>query len=120
MSSISNISAFKRTFLFFLGIVVAVFITSQEVIEYHNQQLCNETEETEESSSEEQEEVAYTLSAEVILPSGSVQLEPFQAILLGELIREQEEKVEYVEQVPLYNSPHYKVLFRQFKSPNAP
>lgn len=117
----TNISGFKRSLFFLLGIFVAVFVICQEVVSHHSNQICEEIIQAEEESEEApKQDIVYSLTSQVILPISGIELEPFQAILIGEVIRETEEKMPFLPEVTLYDSPHFKTLFRQFQSPNAP
>lgn len=100
---------------------MAVFVVSQEVVDYQCSQICEEIIEEEENPEEApQRDIAYSLTTQVVLPISGIELEPFQAIFIGEVIRETEEKVPFLPEVTLNDSPHFKTLFRQFQSPNAP
>ena len=104
-----------------MGILVAVFVVSQEVVDYHCNQICEEIESTEEDAENQQrQEVVYSLTTQVLLPVSILEIEPFQAVFMGEVIRENEEKAIFLPEVSLHDSPHYKNLFRQIQSPNAP
>ncbi len=122
MKSPVYISNLKKSLFFLLGILVAVFVVSQEVVDYHCEQICEEIIEADEEDAdkESEQDLAYSLSTQVLLPVSGFELEPFQAIFIGEVIRETEEKVHLRPEVTLYNSPHFKTLFRQIQSPNAP
>lgn len=116
-----NILNNRRSLLFFLGILLAGFLVSQEIVNYQNQQICEEILEADEDQEEAPKKTTlYSLTAQVVLPVSGVELEPFQAILIGELIHEIQDKPLFLPEVALDDSPHFKTLFRQFQSPNAP
>lgn len=121
MKSHQYISGFKRSLFFLLGIFVAVFVVSQEVVSYQCNQICEEIIDADENQDEApQQDIVYSLTSQVILPITGMELEPFQAIFIGEIIHETEEKTPFLPEVTLNDSPHFKTLFRQFQSPNAP
>lgn len=121
MKNSTYISGLKRSLFFFLGIFVAGFVVSQEIVNHKSKEICEEIIEAEEDQEEEPKKTTlYSLTSQVVLPVSGIELEPFQAILIGEVIRETEEKALFLPDVALYDSPHFKTLFRQFQSPNAP
>ncbi len=100
---------------------MTVFVVSQEVVTYHSNEISEQIQAADEDADEApQKDIVYSLTTEVLLPISGIELAPFQAILLGELIHETEEKALFSPEVSIYNSPHFKTLFRQFQSPNAP
>ena len=119
MKSPLYISNLKRTLFFAMGVLVAVFVVSREIVDYHNAQICQELQEADEDADKEQE-IVYSLTSQVLLPVSAIQLEPFQAILIGEVIHATEDKPSFLPEVALNDSPHFKTLFRQIQSPNAP
>lgn len=121
MNGQSFISGLKRSLFFLLGILVAIFVVSQEIVNYHCQQLCEEVQDAEEGSdSDEEKDIVYDLTTQVVLPVSGIELEPFQAVFIGEVIRESEEKPPFIPEVSLYDSPYFRTMFRQIQSPNAP
>lgn len=105
--------------MFLLGLFVAVFVVTQEVLDVHFEEVDDQQEQAE-GNSEDQEEIVYELTFDALLPLSSISIEPFQAILLAEISFESDQ-IEYpVEVVPLGDSPYNKTLFRQIISPNAP
>lgn len=121
MKSTQYISNLKRSLFFLLGIFVAVFVISQEVVDYHCNQICEEIQEADEDADKNNEQdVVYSLTSQVLLPVTTLELEPFQAIFIGEIIHATEEKTPFLPDVTLYDSPYFKTLFRQIQSPNAP
>lgn len=122
MNSQEYISGLKRSLFFVLGILVAVFVVSQEVVNYHCEQICEEVQDAQdtEEGTEEEKDIIYSLTTQVILPMSGIELEPFQAIFIGEVIRENEEKPPFIPEVSLYDSPYFRTMFRQIQSPNAP
>lgn len=116
----SDISSFRKTLFFALGLLVAAFVVSQEVIEHHCAKLVEVSEQTEDTGEDSSEEQVYAYSFNVLLPAGQIELAPFSPIFIREVIVECEVPQYVPVQVPLYDTPHYKTLFRQFISPNAP
>jgi hypothetical protein len=116
----SHISTLKKALFFVLGLLVAAFVVTQEVIEYHCNQLVQTTEQSDDADSDDQNEVVYELTCEVMLPAGTDLLKPFTPIFIRKVIRESEETDFYEVDVPLHDTPHYKTLFRQVIAPNAP
>ncbi|HEY9117630.1 MAG TPA: hypothetical protein VIN11_07375 [Roseivirga sp.] len=102
-----------------LGLFVAVFVVTQEVLDIHCEEVEDQQEQAE-GDADDHQEVVYEFTCEAVLPISGVSLEPFQAILLAEINFESDE-IEYpVADVPLFDSHYYKTLFRQIISPNAP
>lgn len=121
MKSHQYISGFKRSLFFLLGIFVAVFVICQEVVSYQSNLICEEVIQTDDDAEEApQRDIVYSLTSQVILPLTGIELEPFQAIIIGEIIHETEEKTPFLPKVAVNDSPYFKTLFRQFQSPNAP
>lgn len=116
----SDISAFRKTLFFVLGLLVAAFVVSQEVLQYHCTKLALSTEQSSDDADDEQNEVVYEFTCDVMLPAGSDLLKPFTPVFIREVIRESEEPNFFTEDVPLHDTRHYKTLFRQVISPNAP
>lgn len=115
----SDISPFKKTLFFALGLLVAAFVVSQEVLQYHCSKLAMSVEPSDDTD-QESDEIAYEFTCDVMLPGGPDLLKPFIPVFLREVIRESEEPQFLAVQVPLHDTPHYKTLFRQIISPNAP
>ncbi len=116
-----NIANLRRNLFVFLGLFVAVFIVSQEVIEYQCNLICQELNENDQDNEADNEDAfTFNIASDALIPVFGVELEPFQAILLSELVNEVEVEMPGVEEVTLYDSPHFKTLFRQIQSPNAP
>ncbi len=115
-----HIKPFKQGLVFLLGLMVAVFVVTQEVLPVQCETIAEQQEQLEaDQESEDQEEIhAYTFDA--VLPAASISIEPFQAILLAEINFESDEKEYPRNDIPLCDSPFYKTLFRQIISPNAP
>jgi len=104
-----------------MGILVAVFVVSQEVVDYHCNQICEEIESTDrDAENQPNQDVVYSLTTQVLLPANILQIEPFQAVFIGEVIRGIEEKSIFLPEIALHDSPHYRTLFRKIQSPNAP
>lgn len=115
----SDISTFRKALFFILGLLVAAFVVSQEVIQYHCSKLALSVEQPDEAD-DEQNEVVYEYTCDVMLPAGPDLLKPFNPVFIREVIRESEEPNFYSVDVPLHDTQHYKTLFRQIISPNAP
>ncbi len=121
MKSYHYISGFKRSLFFLLGIFVAVFVVSQEIVSYQCNQINEEIIAANDNPDEApQQEIIYSLTSQVILPLSGIEIEPFQAIFIGEIINETEEKTLFLPEVSINDSGYFKTLFRQFQSPNAP
>lgn len=103
-----------------LGLLVAAFVVTQEVIEHHCSLMAQAMELSDDEDKGEQNEVVYELTCEVMLPAGTGLLKPFTPFFIREVIRESEETNFYEVNVPFHDSPHYRTLFRQIISPNAP
>lgn len=116
----SDISPLRKTLFFILGLLVAAFVVSQEVISFHCAKLAVATEQAEDGD-EEQNDLIYEYSCDVMLPAaGTDLLKPFTPVFLHEIVRESEEPQFPEFEVPLHDTQHYKTLFRQIISPNAP
>jgi hypothetical protein len=103
-----------------MGILVAVFVVAQEVIDYHFVKISSEIESTENGDGNDEKEAVYEYNFELALPSAAVQLQAFVPVFIHSVIRESDEAVIEYPKVPLYTSPLYRNLFRQTISPNAP
>gem|GEM_PF-727054 len=115
----SDISTFRKTLFFVLGLLVAAFVVSQEVLQYHCTKLALSVEQSDEAD-DEPNEVVHEFTCDVMLPAGTDLLKPFTPVFIREVIRESEEPNFSTEDVPLHDTRHYKTLFRQIISPNAP
>ncbi len=120
MKASSNISSIQKTIFFVLGMLVAVFVVSQEVIDYHCSKLSAEVEEQQSSEEEKQETEVGMLSLNVVLPGSAITLEPFIPVFIREIVLDQEVDTPVPQNIPLENTPYFKTLFRQIISPNAP
>ncbi|MFT6216603.1 MAG: hypothetical protein ACJAS3_003016 [Roseivirga sp.] len=120
MNNRTQISNFKKSLFFVMGILVAVFVVAQEVIDYHCERISTETESAEHNDGTDEKEVVYEYTFELALPSAVVQLQAFIPVFIHSVIRESEEGISEYPKVPLYTSLRYKNLFRQTISPNAP
>ena len=122
MKASSHISPLRKTLFFILGLLVAAFVVSQEVITYHCSKIAQTVQnQAEEDGEQEKSDLIYEYSCNVMLPAGGTDLlKPFTPSFIQEIVRE-EEAPQFPEfEVPLHNTPHYKTLFRQIISPNAP
>ncbi len=122
MKASSHISPLRKSLFFILGLLVAAFVVSQEVINYHCTKIALEAQDQSGQDGEEGDQtLIYEYSCDVMLPAGSADLlKPFTPSFVLEIVRD-EEAPQFPEfEVPLHNTPHYKTLFRQIISPNAP
>ena len=115
----TDISPFRKTLFFILGLLVAAFVVSQEVITYHCAKLVQAQEQANDTD-EPQEGPTFEYTCDVMLPAASDLLKPIIPFVLHEVVRDSEEQDFPKLEVPLYDTPHYKTLFRQIISPNAP
>ncbi|KYG79559.1 hypothetical protein EV198_3050 [Roseivirga ehrenbergii] len=118
-----KISGIKSTLFYVLGVLVAVFVVAQELIDYQSLRIELASEATDQQQNDDQgdeNETVYEYTCELALPSTVVQLQAFIPVFIGTVIRESEDKEIQYPSVPLYDSPHYKTLFRKKISPNAP
>lgn len=108
--------------MFLLGLFVAVFVVTQEVVNVQCEEVQDQQEQADqdEDTPQQDQEVVYEYTCEALLPISGVSLEPFQAILLAEIEFESVEVDYPISDVPLSDSHFYKTLFRQIISPNAP
>ena len=120
MKKISNISVFHRTLFFTLGLIVAAFVVSQEVIDYHCSKLTAQTQDQEQSDNESSETEIGMLSFNVVLPGSSFSLEPFTLVFLREIILQDQVQNPVPQNISLDNTAYFKTLFRQIISTNAP
>jgi hypothetical protein len=122
MNTKSQISNFKKSLFFLMGILVAVFVVAQEVIDYHCTKISADIEnaDSEDKADNGDQEEVYEYTCELAMPSAVVELQAFVPVFICSVIRESEENVEPYQIVPLYASPLYINLFRQIISPNAP
>jgi len=116
----SNISAFQKTLFFVLGLMVAVFVVSQEVLDYHCAKLSSQLEHDEPAEESSPEAQLAMLTCDVVLPASSLSLEPFTPVFIRELTLEKGQIQPQTEDIALDNTPFFKTLFRQIISPNAP
>ncbi|MFT6828705.1 MAG: hypothetical protein ACJAZV_001998 [Roseivirga sp.] len=122
MNSKSQISNFKKSLFFLMGILVAVFVVAQEVIDYHCTKISAaiENAESDDKADNGDQELVYEYTCELAMPSAVVELQAFVPVFICSVIRESEENVVPYQTVSLYASPLYINLFRQIISPNAP
>ncbi|WP_323757831.1 hypothetical protein [Roseivirga sp.] len=118
-----KILGIKRTLFYVLGVLVAVFVVAQELIDYQSLRIDLASESIDQQQADDQgdeKELIYDYTCELALPSTVVQLQAFIPVFIGTVIRESEEKQIQYPSVSLSDSPHYKNLFRKKISPNAP
>ncbi|PIQ47803.1 MAG: hypothetical protein COW03_12715 [Cytophagales bacterium CG12_big_fil_rev_8_21_14_0_65_40_12] len=122
MNTKSQISSFKKSLFFVMGILVAVFVVAQEVIDYHCVKISADIEnaESEDTAENGDQKVVYEYTCELAMPSSTVELQAFVPVFICSVIRESEENVVPYQTVALSASPLYINLFRQIISPNAP
>ena len=106
--------------LFALGLLVAAFVISQQVIDYHCSQITAEIEQQDPQEEDDSETEVRILSSTVFLPANTVELEPFDLFFIREIFDEQEEETPKPANEKLEDNPYFKTLFRQIISPNAP
>lgn len=103
-----------------LGLFVAVFVVTEEVIDVQCEKVADQQEQAEQDETPQQE-VVYEYTCDALMPISGISIEPFQGILLAEINFESELNEEHPRlDVSLSDSPFYKTLFRQIISPNAP
>lgn len=122
MKNSNYIKKLKQGLVFLLGLFVAVFVVTQEVVNVQCEEAQDQQEQADqdEDTPQQDHEVVYEYTCDALLPISGISLEPFQAILLAEIEFESVEVDHPVSDVPLSDSPFYKTLFRQIISPNAP
>lgn len=112
----------KQGLVFLLGLFVAVFVVTQEVVKVQCEEITDQQEQADQTNDNPQQEqdIVYEYTCEALLPISGISIEPFQAILLAE-IEFESDLLEHPElDIPIGDSPYYKTLFRQIISPNAP
>ena len=121
MKNSNYIKKLRQGLVFLLGLFVAVFVVTQEVINIQCEKKSDQQEQADQDDDAPEQEVVFALNCEALMPVTGISIEPFQAILLAEINFESELDFEHpVLDVPLSDSPYYKTLFRQIISPNAP
>ena len=121
MRKSANITSFGRFLLFMVGLFVAFFVVSQEVLDTYCSRIAEQMEQQEEGKpSDPVSEEAYLASCDVLVPGGHTFLHPFNPIFIFEINQEVEINTPVPVSLPLYDTQHYKTLFRQVISPNAP
>lgn len=122
MKNSNYIKKLKQGLVFLLGLFVAVFVVTQEVVNVQCEEVQDQQEQADqdEDTPQQDHEVVYEYTCDALLPISGISLEPFQSILLAEIEFESVEVDHPVSDVPLSDSPFYKTLFRQIISPNAP
>ena len=121
MKANTHISPLRKTLFFILGLLVAAFVVSQEVINYHCTKIAQSVQNQADEDGEEEQSLIYEYSCDVMLPAGGADLlKPFTPSFVIDIVREEEAPQFPHFEVPLHNTQHYKTLFRQIISPNAP
>lgn len=117
-----NISNAKKGVFFILGILVAAFVVTQELIDYHCSQICAELELSEADTEEPQDsqETVYELVSDVLLPVSNIEIQPFEPVFICKVEQEVKANQPVYSDVFPKDSPYFKTLFRQIISPNAP
>lgn len=116
-----EISRFRRTLLIVMGLLVAAFVVTQEVCLQQSQLISAELIEDQDQNDQEPKEQVVIQAAQVdLLPTSGVQIEPFMAVFIRELFVEAETNQPVSSDVSLEELQHFKTLFRQIQSPNAP
>ena len=122
MDKSSNITSLGRLLLLAVGLLAAVFIVSQDVLDTYCSKIADQLEQQEGESplSPDSKEEAYIASCDVLIPGGQTFLHPFNPVFIFEIKQEVKVNMPVPVNLPLYDTPHYKTLFRQVISPNAP
>ncbi len=120
MRKLFKILDLRRNTFVFLGLFVAAFIVSHEIIEHQCNLVYEELNETDNDKETDDDALTFSITSDALVPVFGIELEPFQQVLIAEVINEVEVEMAEVEEVSLYNSHHFKTLFRQIQSPNAP
>lgn len=120
MKRLSKISVFQKTLLFALGMLVAAFVVSQEVLDYHCSMLTAQSQTQEQSEEEESETEIGMLSCDVVLPGSSLTLDPFSPVFIRDILLKEQVEIPVSKEISLDNTAYFKTLFRQIISTNAP
>jgi hypothetical protein len=121
MKKLSNISLFQKTLFFALGMLVAAFVVSQEVLDYHCSMLTAQTQNQEQSDDDDDSETEIgMLTCDVVLPGSTLTLEPFSPVFIREIMLKEQVEMPVPQDISLDNTAHFKTLFRQIISTNAP
>lgn len=119
----AQISQFRKTLFIVMGLLVAAFVVTQEVCEQQCEIITAELIEDHDQNGQDQEneeQLVFNASNDNLLPTASVQIEPFMAVFIRELFVEAETDQPVPAEISLEESQHFKTLFRQIQSPNAP
>lgn len=119
----AQISQFRKTLFIVMGLLVAAFVVTQEVCEQQCDIITAEMIEDQDENGQDQEQEEQLIvqtSNDNLLPTASVQIEPFMAVFIRELFVEADQDQPVPSDVSLEESQHFKTLFRQIQSPNAP
>ena len=119
----AQISQFRKTLFIVMGLLVAAFVVTQEVCEQQCDVIIAEMIEGQDENGQDQEQEEQLIvqaSNDNLLPTASVQIEPFMAVFIRELFVEADQDQPVPSDVSLEESQHFKTLFRQIQSPNAP
>jgi len=120
MKKLSNISVFQRTLFFTLGMLVAAFVVSQEVLDHHCTMLVAQTQEQEQSDNESSETELGMLSCDVVLPGSAITFAPLTPVFIREIAHKDQVGIPVPQNFSIENTAFFKTLFRQIISTNAP
>ena len=121
MQITTKISQFRKSLFIVMGLLVAAFVVTQEVCDYQCQLITAELiENQDEENPEQEEQLAFQVSNNDLLPTATVQIEPFMAVFIRELFVEADDNQPVISEISHEESQHFKTLFRQIQSPNAP
>ena len=100
--------------------IVAAFVVSQEVIEYHYAKLSAQVEQEEQTDESDSETEVSMLAWQVMLPGSTLSLEPFTPVFIREIELQDEDFKPVAHEISQDANSHLKTLFRRIISPNAP
>lgn len=121
MQITTKISQFRKSLFVMMGLLVADFVVTQEVYVYQYDLINAELiENQDEDNPEKEEQLVVQVSNNDLLPTSTVQIEPFMAVFIRELFVDAEDNQPVFSEISHEESQHFKTLFRQIQSPNAP
>ena len=104
-----------------MALLITAFVVTQEICDDQVQVINTELAEHQNDDDQQEEgSSVYLTSHQTLHPTTNVQIEPFLAIFIRELFVEPEIKQPIASDISLEESQHFKTLFRQIQSPNAP
>lgn len=121
MQLITKILRAKRGLIILMGLMVAAYVLALHASDVESTKLSAEIiEEVEQPGDEESKEPVVQILSLQMLPGVAFELEPFEAFFIRKLFVETTEPLPFIAAVPLEDTHHFKTLFRQIQSPNAP